>query len=326
MKLNFNLKQKIKMKKTIFSFVMAAMAAAVMTSCTTGKIEVEDDGERVAVQFASEIAGVSTRVNNTTWDGNEHIGIFMIEDGTALAAGTIKEGADNVQYETASTGIPTASFAPSSGVDPIYYPAAGSVNFIAYYPYNAAATGGLYSLPISVAIQSSQSAIDVLYAPATTTYDKNTTGAVTLPFEHKLVKLKFNISNGAGVTAPLTDLAVTISGLNTQATLNLVSGAVTPVVAPAMITAVTVSVGLPPTSASAEAIVLPLTDNSGITLTFTNGASEVFTAAVPDIGGNTTWESGKSYTYTVALKKNGINIEGSIAPWLNGGTGITDAE
>jgi hypothetical protein len=190
-----------------------------------------------------------------------------------------------------------------------------------------AAAGTSFSLPVSVANQAPQSAIDVLYAHATTAYDKNTTGAVTLPFVHKLVKLTFNISNGTGVTAALNNLEVKISDQNTQATLDLVSGNVTdPNTTPATITALTVSIGSPPTSASAEAIVLPLADNSTVTLTYKNGANEEFTSSVPLVNGSSAWESGKSYTYTVVLKKNGINIEGSIAAWILAGTGTTDAE
>jgi hypothetical protein len=317
------------MKTTSLFFTMAAMAAAVMASCTTGEHEVvnngkpidEHVGERVAVQFASEVAELGTRVHDQTWDGGEHIGIFMLGNGQPLATATILESADNVEYQTASAGLTTASFNPSSGVEPIYYPVTGSVNFIAYYPYAAAATGTPFSLPVSVASQSSQSAIDVLYAHATTAYDKNMTGAVTLPFEHRLVKLRFNISNDESVTASQDGLTVTITGLNTQATLDLATGNVTSPATPTPITALTALNGL-----TSEAIVLPLGDNSGVTLTFSNTAGEEYTSVVPDISGNTAWESGKVYTYTVELKKNGISIEGSITPWGDGGTGSGTAE
>ncbi|GHU92028.1 hypothetical protein FACS1894155_12180 [Bacteroidia bacterium] len=195
----------------------------------------------------------------------------------------------------------------------IYYPVSGDgVKFIAYYPYTASLPD--YKLPVNVSSQADQSAIDVLYAPAGTAYSKTSPNAALL-FEHKLVKLVFNISNGAGVTSPLTNaLTVAISNQQTTGELNLVDGvvAITGTGAPTTINALVSNGG-----ATAEAIVLGDTQNDKFT--FTNAAGETFEAAVPDA----VFERGKKYTYTVTLTKTDAVITGTIASWVTGGGSVT---
>ncbi|GHV56990.1 hypothetical protein FACS1894182_04740 [Bacteroidia bacterium] len=291
---------------------MAAIVATVtMTSCSNDD-EAVNNSDRVEVKFSTgNIASVQTRVNDQTWAAGDSIGIYMVKEtpGT-LAAGNILENADNIRYNSVG-GTGTAVAFDDNGTK-IYYPVSGDVKFIAYYPYTASLTD--YKLPVNVSNQINQSAIDVLYAPAGTAYSKTSPNAA-LPFEHKLVKLVFNISNGAGVTSPLTNaLTVAISNQQTTGELNLVNGvvAITGTSAPTTINALVSNGG-----ATAEAIVLPDTHNG--TFTFTNAAGEAFTATIPDA----TFVGGSKYTYTVTLTKANAVITGSIAVWNTGGGSVT---
>jgi hypothetical protein len=179
------------------------------------------------------------------------------------------------------------------------------VNFIAYYPHSSSISAD-YKLGVSITDdQSSQLATDVLYAPAGAAYSK-TSGQVTLPFEHKLAKLEFNISNDAGVTEPLADLKVKITGQPLTGKLNLTDGTVGDLgTESATITPLTVTDGT-----NYEAIVLPAS-TSNVTFTFTNKANETFVGTVPDAS----WVSGNKYTYTVTLTKKEAIITGTISPW-----------
>jgi hypothetical protein len=308
------------MKTAKFYLAAAIVAATVMmTSCGNDDEAVNNGSERVEVKFSSAQADVETRVSGTTWDGTEHIGIYMLQDVYSLAAANISEGVSNREYKTASTGA-TASFTPAGDI--IYYPASQGatlvkVKFIAYYPYEAVADGTTtFTRAIDVSDQDNQSAIDFLYAPVAAEYDK-TSSTVVLPFAHKLVKLEFNITNDVSVTTPLADgLTVTIDGQATTGTLNLVNGSVATTNAGETITALTATDG-----ATSEAIVFAGT-KAGKLFAFTNSAGETFTAPIPD-----DWQSGNKYTYTVTLKKNAAVITGTITDWGTGNTNPSiDAE
>ena len=133
---------------------------------------------------------------------------------------------------------------------------------------------------------------------------------VSLPFAHKLVKLVFNISNGDGVTEPLGNgIEVGILGQQTAGELDFTDGSVSK----SGITETITATG----TTTVEAIVLPSTDMSGMSFTFTNNASETFAGSIP---ANTSWQGGNKYTYTVTLQKSEAIITGTISPWAAGGT------
>jgi hypothetical protein len=312
------------MKTINFLSAAAILAATVMTSCSKSN-EDANSNDRVEVKFASAQASVETRVTDTDWAQDDPIGIYMIKatPGTLTSATDILEGVSNRNYK-ASAGGATASFEQVDGT--IYYPADDQngkveVKFIAYHPYGTVSDNATsFVRAIDVSDQTDQSAIDFLYAPAAATYNKSS-GAVTLPFAHKLVKLVFSIGNDVSVTASLDDLKVEITDQETASTLDLTDGSVPVSTGGAeTITALTALDG-----ASSEAIVLP---NSNITsdmkFVFTNAAGEVFTGVIPD----SEWEAGKKYTYSVTLKKNEAVITGTITAWGdgNGSTGSVVAD
>lgn len=295
---------------------MAALAATVMTSCSNDD-EVNSSADRVAVKFSANTAQVDTRVSETNWTANDAIGIYMLKSNYALTTGNISEGVSNRQYETAAGGGNNTSFTPVGGdANKIFYPVAGDVKFIAYYPYGS--PDGSFYLPVDVSGQTSQSAIDLLYARLTGAYNKNSSVPVDLQFEHKLVKLVFNITNDASVTTPVANgIEVKILGQQTGGTLNLTDGTVTPTGATSAITVSSTGAG---TTVTAEAIVLPNSSFNGMSFTFKNSNNEEFTGSIPSTP-STKWESGNKYTYTVTLKKNEAVITGSIAAWGPGGSG-----
>jgi hypothetical protein len=303
------------MRTINFLSAAAILAATVVTSCSRSADEDVNSNDRVEVKFASAQASVETRVTDSDWAQGDPIGIYMMKAAGTLVAGDILEGVSNRQYKASAgtNGGAAASFEQVDGT--IYYPANNQdgdvidVKFIAYYPYGAVIDNATsFERAINVSVQTDQSAIDFLYAPATGPYNK-TSPAVILPFVHKLAKLEFEIGNGAGVTESLDGLTVKITGQLTASTLDLTDGSVTDdnTGGSTVIEALTAGNG-----ATSEAIVLPATDVSAMTFVFTNAANEQFTAAVP-----TAWEGGKKYTYTVTLKKTEAIIEGTITPWVD---------
>jgi hypothetical protein len=88
----------------------------------------------------------------------------MIGASGTFETANIVEDAGNRKY-TAAAGAGPVSFTPVDAAATIYYPMSGDVEFIAYYPYESPLTD--FTLPVSVAVQTDQSSIDVLYAPKT---------------------------------------------------------------------------------------------------------------------------------------------------------------
>lgn len=105
---------------------------------------------------------MTSRANDTRWEANDRIGIYML-------AGKTVEQNNRLYTTTDGSGKFTATEAEA-----IYLPTDGSRrNFVAYYPYteNLGDNGRTYTIDITD--QSSQSAIDLLGSDNPET-DKNT--------------------------------------------------------------------------------------------------------------------------------------------------------
>ena len=283
--------------KKIVTFFALALLAGVMVSCNNENSPMAQD-EKVAVQFTGGI-NVSTRAAGVAWADGDKIGIFMTAAKETLSANSIKEGVDNVAYET-NGGI---SFSPISGGKTIYYPIDGDVDFYAYYPQT---TVNDYKVALNVADQSKQEAIDFMYAK-TTGYNK-AIPQVELKFSHQLSWLVLNVQAGNGLTEDdLENLKVTIEDQNTTATFNLVDGTISDEGNPNNITMKTVEAGkvyeaiLLPTTSKTRKIVFDL--NTGYDAPF------VWTMESDLKGGN-------RYNYTtVKLTRTSVDIMGTIESW-----------
>lgn len=288
------------MKARFFSVL--AVTAVLFASCNDnndGATEV-NDGQ---VKFSSGAITGHTRVggvNGDQWEGNESIGIYMVDN----AAASVAEGAGNVLYTTASVGA-AAAF---SSATPIYYPVddAQRVDFIAYYPYRAAVSGYLYA--VDAANQADQSAIDLMRALADNGgagYDKTYGTPVNLVFDHLLTKLIFNASPGAGLTqSDLAGMTVTVMGLNTKADYHIDTDVLDAPTDARPVAARTVTAG-----ERYEAVVVPQT-TSGVTVEFALG-SEVFVYTMPA----TVFSGGEKHTFDVTVQRTRVEVTGTISPW-----------
>lgn len=296
--------------KTKFLSVLA-ISALFFASCsnddnTTPEV---NDGR---VLFSSGVRGVTTKVvgdDGDQWEGNEHIGIFMRDN--AAGKGIVSS---NVDYATTSTGT-SATFTSSS---PIYYPVntPAKVDFVAYHPYQASLTND-YGYSVDVAIQSSQSAIDLILAKNDNLlagFDKTNTSPINLVFDHQLAKVKINVKKGAGV-ADLTNLAVKITGMNTTADFDISTSSLSNE------TTIADIIPFDAGSNKYEAILLP-TALITQTITFTVGGN-TYEWLINDAANNTnnvtSLEKGKVYTFNVTVKKNAVVVTGTITPWQSAG-------
>ena len=285
------------MKKMTKLFALALLAGA-MVSCSTEDTAPSTQNDKVAVQFTGGIS-VNTRAAGVAWADGDRIGIFMIEAGKTLSADVIKEGVDNVCYQ--SNG--SIAFSPVSGGKTVFFPIDGDVDFYSYYPQT---TVNNYKVALNMADQTSQEAIDFMYAKTTGCNKANP--QVELKFNHMLSKLILNVQPGNGLTQDdLNKLKVTIKDQNTTATFNLADGVISGEGNPANIQMKAVQVGK-----KYEAILLPTKSTTReIEFDLDNGHDAPFVWKM-----DSELKGGNMYNYTtVKLTRTSVELSGTIKPW-----------
>ena len=285
------------MKKMTKFFALALLAGA-MVSCSTEDTAPSTQNDKVAVQFTGGIS-VNTRAAGVAWADGDKIGIFMTEAGKTLSADVIKEGVDNVCYQ--SNG--SIAFSPISGGKTIFFPIDGDVDFYSYYPQT---TVNNYKVALNMANQTSQEAIDFMYAKKTGC--NKATPQVDLKFNHMLSKLVLNVQPGNGLTEDdLNKLKVTIKDQNTTGTFNLADGTISGEGNPDNIQMKAVQVGK-----IYEAILLPTASTiREIVFDLNNGYDAPFVWKM-----DSDLKGGNMYNYTtVKLTRTGVELSGTIKPW-----------
>ena len=285
------------MKKMIKFFALALLAGA-MVSCNTEDTASTTANGKVAVQFTGGIS-VNTRASGLAWADGDMIGIFMTGANQTLSADAIKEGVDNVCYQTSGS----IAFSPISGGKTIYYPIDGDVDFYSYYPYTTVSN---YKVALNVADQTNQEAIDFMYAK--TTGCNKATPQVDLRFSHMLSRLILNVQPGNGLTEDdLNKLKVTIKDQNTTATFNLADGVISGEGNPDNIQMKAVQVGK-----RYEAILLPTASKiREIEFDLDNGYDAPFVWKMDQ-----ELKGGNLYNYTtVKLTRSTVDMSGTIESW-----------
>ncbi len=265
--------------KTRILFYAGVLSALAFTGCK----DLDDNSEWFGsdgVVFTSYIEGLTSRASGSAWSDGDEVGIYM----TANSLGT---RTDNRLYTASASGSLTAASGQA-----LRYPSEGTADFFAYYPYTSLSST-VYSVDVSD--QSDPTAIDLLYSDNATGIETNTT--VELAFTHQLSQIVINIQTDATITST-SGLAITISGMKTQANFELTDGTLT-------VTGSTADfdMNVDADGTTAEAIVIPTEDLTGVTLTFAlNGMTFTWDATVNGGGG---FDAGTKYTYTATLSTEG---------------------
>ena len=285
------------MKKMTKFFALALLAGA-MVSCSTEDTAPSTQNDKVAVQFTGGI-NVNTRAAGVAWADGDRIGIFMTGADQSLSADAIQEGVDNVCYQTSGS----SAFSPISGGKTIFFPIDGDVDFYSYYPQTTVSD---YKVALNVADQTSQEAIDFMYAQTKGCH--KSIPQVELKFNHMLSNLVLNVQPGNGLTEDdLNKLKVTIKDQNTTATFNLADGLISGEGNPANIQMKAVQVGK-----KYEAILLPTKSTTReIEFNLDNGHDAPFVWKI-----DSELKGGNMYNYTtVKLTRTDVELTGTIKPW-----------
>jgi hypothetical protein len=194
---------------------------------------VTEEGDGVAVTFVSNVVkqdwDVSdstdaerpdTRVWNTTWNGTEHLGFYMIKttDNFTLTSALYK----NKEYTIDASGV----IAPESSANNLMiYPlnSATTVQFVAYCPYQSSATTSNTVIINNFTDQSTQTLKeqkDFVFYKSATSYSRSGSAITLEKFKHKFSKVRIEVRQGYGGPSP-ENLTAELIGMPASVTVDL---------------------------------------------------------------------------------------------------------
>lgn len=299
-------------------YIFLAAAAMLMSACNTDK-ENLDNGPVEAIITAG-VDGATSRANNNLWEEDE-IGVMVI----APSGNSMMELYKNVKYTTSANGKTEAIF--KAYTQGIFFQSADDITFAAYGPYRESDAnvlpGGDGVILDSTKYQNSrdvQKKVDYIYAFGATASRGNQTVEFKddNKFNHKMSRLIISVktSSDDGFTAEDVAAGVyTLGGLNHYGQFDVTTGTAEAI-------GETIDDAWSLTDNSLK------TENNGV-VTFTSilypqtlQNALKFTATIDDLsytndsGIHPALEAGKSYSYTITVRKTGISISGcTIGNW-----------
>ncbi len=297
----------------VLTYIFALLTLAVSAGCSNEGYDTNSAEDGSAV-FSTTI----TKVSDTQWQSGDQVGVVVTKDGAIYDATTYKF---NALYDAQTDG----SLEPNSAdaANKIYYPIDGtSLSFYAYYPYydQLSETDKIY--PIDVSNQESQSSLD--FMEATTRYDLYTYSKsypnVALSFYRRMAKLTVIVMEGTDVTFD-NITGVSLEGFYSTSQYLMSDRAFGSAEDETSI-ALTNS-----GSNTYTAILIPMTDSDGSTITSHNNPRMVFQT---DLGVesndqisfvlndyNIELKAAQHNIYTVRVNHEGVSVSGGISGWDN---------
>lgn len=162
--------------------------------------------------------------NVVSWSTGDKVGVYM---RLATGVSTAYVDRNNIEHTVGTSGVLTPNGSPLYFPRP--YTTPNNVIFYAYYPYSStAATNSMilnYTLPADQSTPASLASADIMSAKSIST--NGLSPAITLPFQHKMVLLSFQIKS---LLLPGTLAKVGLSGtaITNTGTLNLSTSTLTP--------------------------------------------------------------------------------------------------
>ncbi len=296
----FNDKFRLTMKKI---FIALSASLFLLGSCATSE---EIDGVSSGGASFGDVVNFTSSVTRVTegnqWEDNDEVGIYC------------GDYYSNIQYvKKSATG---GEMEP--GADVIYYVSKDDVTYTAYYPYSETIVNGKY--PIDLSVQSGNvEDMYLLFASATT----NETD-VQLTFEHKLSMVDFIYKPFAGVTLS-GEILLRLSNVGTTSTLDVTTGelSASPTLGTIEMYATASDDGV-----TFKTMMLPMSTLADIKIEFLVNGSW-WQGDFGDLSAKS-WESGKSYDYTVTASDGDGSVATSIAiagesTIYTSGAGVTTA-
>ncbi|MBQ8501554.1 MAG: leucine-rich repeat protein [Bacteroides sp.] len=288
------------MKRKVFLLKSLALSliTAGFVSCGNEVKEIHEHGN--VIKLTNCITPIS-RGTNLTQQSQQII--------AGQQVGVVIKGANNVHNNVAWTAGSNGTLTNSG--DDIYW-SEEDITIYSYHPYDSNWDGTDKEIEFSVNIN--QSGIgylnsDLLWCMSTAT---RTTDPIPLMYSHKLAKI--NVELTSEDIEDLSGAYIYICGTNISTNINPITGkiaeATTPVVEDIL-------AGITTTASTATAIIVPQTLGKDFKLIKIEHANKTYYYTLPD---EKTFESGKSYSYTLNLKEKineVIALKANITNWID---------
>lgn len=315
--------------KSDYINILLTLAIGLLAACSSNDDELTraDEDKPVPLEIVAGIDAQAegvTRAVETAWEAGDDIGVTVTVHNSSTPFPDKERGEnlpytfnDGTNYET--YGNTYRLFSPKSTK---IYLSSTKVDIYGYYPYKESvslvATDPMYFIPIDVSIQNPQKAIDFMRASKGNISNDNT--SIELLFQHRLVKLVFNLRQGDGLLEDelkdATSLTMKIGGQPTVATYNIFSDAF--VITAGKLDIVPVKAPSAPTGyvRTFEAIVLPNGANNPaedrtVTVKFYRNPDDEITNTFI-IPASTYFNKGYKYTYNVTVNATSIVVDDEI--------------
>lgn len=306
-------------------FIMAAIAAVTLASCSTADDEVATNPSKttdpVAVTLSNTLSKATTRaatdLQGTAINSSVAVGVCVFPTGTT-ALGTAPNYVGYWNSSFTSDGAGALSIAT-----PIYYPVNGAnVDIYAYAPVNAGyAVGDITALSFSVkpdqSAEADYLASDLICASKITT--TSTTATKELAFTHSLAKITVSLQPDATPTITEAQLKTAkIELLNTYlgSTFDLTTKTVAVVTNGVATGTVIAKTAEQNTISSSSAIIIPQTlaiNTQFIKITIGTTEYVYSIPSTPTTG--MTFAGGNDYKYTITVSATGIKVSSKITDW-----------
>ena len=282
--------------KMIGLALMATLTGVSFSTCTSETEEVL--GQDTEIRLTSEITPsrvTSLNYQSTQIVANQQVGVTITGAKTTHNNVAWTAGADGALTNTGST---------------LYY-GTGTATITAYHPHNSAWTGTSHTFSVSTdqSIEANYRNSDLLWATASS---GKTANAVALTFTHKLAKI--NVTLQSTDITNLSGATISICGTNLNTGFNPQTGAL----AAATASKGNIKAGITTASAyTASAIIVPQTVGAATELVKVTYDGKTYAYPLPAVK---TFESGKSYNYTLDIKENLVVltlVASKITNWQN---------
>lgn len=337
-------------------YLVIATAATLLAACSNDENEVNNGP--VEARVSAGLGAVSRAVNtDDTWTANNEIGVMVTKveqsAGSSTTTSNMVDRYKNVKYTTKDGGS-SAQFKAAPGEGIFFQDATETVTFAAYYPYQTSTDAS--TLPDAIAVNTkdnntaaNQANIDFLFASGATASKSNPTvefkdnsnsGGINCQFKHQMAQLKLVIVGStvdgftdAEAKAVCDNASIyKLGGLIHEGTFTLtVSGGTATGITAATGQTINDWVITKCVKEDEEdkykrtyTLVLLPQDCSGNALNFEATVGGQTYKNSTNINPNL--QAGNTYTYTITVKKDGLEVSGcTIGKWNPGQDGKGDA-
>lgn len=330
---------------------IACVMLAALTSCSNDKV-LSEATPKDRIDVSTAFGGVKTKavsnddeLQNTSFVANELINVYLKEHGDRNLANNFEP---KYVFEKSGTTLDNGANMQIHNSPHAYYPLSGNaVDAYAFYPaiqedenYNIldGMSAKTFTVLTNQANAENYRKCDLMfgsnkyyvdggivkeYEDASFTGTSKADNPVKLIFKHKLSKIIVKIQPGGGLIADnLTDATITMFGPKPDVKITTSSTGIT--LGDAEGTAPTGGYNLGTYDANGNAaIVIPQTIEADNFITIQLSSENGSKKYTYKLSSQTTFETGKSYTYTLKLTSGGLDVTTQIGNWTEG-TGVND--